>query len=442
MDAKKSANSEGMGTSHSDSKAKGKETLQEGTGSETRSGGVADLVGSIMTSASTMASAVDPRRGDPLFQLHNSTGSGSSNVMALGSASKASTSSASRAFQHATNALETMGSSSASNREADQPASFRSAQPPSQKPEIFSTNNTGGAMDWDNFLESSESTIQDDKPYIPPSMSSFQFKSLDPTETFPPQVQEQQYRQAQRFQQHDSHALESPFQTQAQFNQSQPVDLAPINHAAFLEYLKSTANYTTAPHAPALVHQYQHSYQPIHSNFNSSHDIQTQQQMDGGDILAFLDSTSYSDFVDQVETAGIEKHQQIRNEFVYSEATLGPNSRSLFSTLQLIQHLPSERQDIVQYLLQQGTYSDDIWGRPFGHDTEREEATSLAATRAEQDQFLQQQQSGDSTTEEMERVLKQIIDDAKNEVKTGDTNGKAVNRLMNIRSHLVMGTKL
>lgn len=164
--------------------------------------------------------------------------------------------------------------------------------------------------------------------------------------------------------------------------------------------------------------------------------------MDGGDVIAFLESTSYSDFVDQVEAAGIDKHQHDRRTFVYSEASLGPQTQSLFSALQLIQHLPSERQDVVQYLLQQGTYADDVWGRPFAHDTEREEAASLAATRAEQDQFIQwaQQQenttSQGATTQEMEQILRQIVDDAKEEVKTGETNGKALDRLMAVRGRI------
>ncbi|KAG0203055.1 hypothetical protein BGX28_004551 [Mortierella sp. GBA30] len=185
--------------------------------------------------------------------------------------------------------------------------------------------------------------------------------------------------------------------------------------------------------------------------------------MDGSEVLAFLDSTSYSDFVDELESAGnaIEKHQQDRREFVYSETSLGPSAttRALLSTLQLIQNLPTERQDIVQYLLNQGTYAEDVWSRPFGHDQETQEGPSLAATRAEQSMFLKRQHEsgqeevgqggegdgaggGDATTEEMERILKQIVDDAKEEVKTGDTNGRALNRLVMVRSHITMGTKL
>ncbi|KAG0376009.1 hypothetical protein BGX24_008400 [Mortierella sp. AD032] len=262
------------------------------------------------------------------------------------------------------------------------------------------------------------------------------------------------------------------------------MNLTPANHAAFLEYLKSTAHPTqtstsptssTAPvptpsaiAPPQFQHQSYHhppSQQQQHYSVASStaqplfsNDIQHQQHQDGSDVLAFLDSVSYTEFVDEVEHAGIEKHQQERREFVYSEASLGPagsrQARSLFSTLQLIQHLPSERQDIVQYLLQQGTYAEDVWSQPFGHDEQREEAASLAATQAEQDEFLRQQyqrdhsgaaegeSSVDAMTEEMERVLKQIVENATEEVKTGQTDGRALNRLLMVRSHITMGTKL
>ncbi|KAF9128855.1 hypothetical protein BGW39_004668 [Mortierella sp. 14UC] len=339
-------------------------------------------------------------------------------------------------------------------------------------------------MDWDSFLGTSESNIQEDAPYKPPSMASFGFSTLHDPEPvsatrhnafLPPPPQQQQQQQRRQF-------AEAPQQQSAyQAHLSQPMNLTPANHAAFLEYLKSTAHSTQAPttstpsappapaaasattteppqfqhqsyHPPSQVHHYgvASTARPLFSN-----DVQHQQHLDGSDVLAFLDSTSYTEFVDEVEAAGIEKHQLERREFVYSEASLGPagsrQTRSLFSTLQLIQHLPSERQDIVQYLLQQGTYADDVWSRPFGHDEQREEAVSLAATRAEQDEFLRQQhqkdlggsqESDDATTEEMERVLKQIVENATEEVKTGKTDGKAVNRLLMVRSHITMGTKL
>lgn len=146
----------------------------------------------------------------------------------------------------------------------------------------------------------------------------------------------------------------------------------------------------------------------------------------------------------------IEKHQQERREFVYTytEADLG--RRSLFSTLQLIQHLPSERQDIVQYLLQQGSYAEDVWARPFSQDVRAEEGVSLDATLAEQDRFLKEQLQkreggeGDEMEEEMERVLKEIVENAKEEVTStgGQKDGKALNRLLMVRSHITMGTKL
>ncbi|KAF9171719.1 hypothetical protein BGX21_006882 [Mortierella sp. AD011] len=445
MDAKQPANND---NSHNSSSSKGKGPLSERAGSGStagaQTGGMTNFVGSIASSARNVVSALDPRQANILTQ-HDSHGSSTSlsNSAASGSTSKASTSSASRTFQHATNALETIGSSSVSDSTSGsmQPTGFRSAPSTFQQMGDAASANAGGAMDWDSFLASSESTVQDDQPYSPPSMSSSRFMSITPpTETFPSQAHDRRLQQAQ---QHDFHAHEPIYQA----HMSQSMNLTPANHAAFLEYLKSTASSTTTSQTqPSEVAQ------SVWSGSSFSNDIQRQQQMDGGQVLAFLDSTSYSDFVDQIEAEGVEKHQQVRREFVYSEATLGPQTQSLFSTLQLIQHLPSERQDIVEYLMQQGTYSEDVWSRPFGHDTNREEAASLAATLAEQDQFLHQQQQrsssiggsdgDDAMTAEMERVLKQIVDDAKKEVKTGETNGKALNRLMMVRSHITMGTKL
>lgn len=304
-------------------------------------------------------------------------------------------------------------------------------------------------MDWDSFLSSSESNIQDDQPYKLPSIDSFTFSSSNlPGQELAPLPHQQ--------------AAARPLDSQeAQFESiySHPsVQLTPSNHAAFLEYLKSTADghaqsapsstlYTPGSAPSQYIQPPSHQWMQAHPMSVSggqlvSGDIQRQQHMDGGDVIAFLESTSYSDFVDQVEAAGIDKHQHDRRTFVYSEASLGPQTQSLFSALQLIQHLPSERQDVVQYLLQQGTYADDVWGRPFAHDTEREEAASLAATRAEQDQFIQwaQQQenttSQGATTQEMEQILRQIVDDAKEEVKTGETNGKALDRLMAVRGRI------
>ncbi|KAG0005594.1 hypothetical protein BGZ80_000366 [Entomortierella chlamydospora] len=445
MDAKQPANND---NSHNSSSSKGKGLLSERAGSGStagaQTGGMTNFVESITSSARNVVSALDPRQANILTQ-HDSHGSSSSlsNSAASGSTSKASTSSASRTFQHATSALETIGSSSVSDPTLGsmQPTGFRSTPSTFQQMGDAASANAGGAMDWDSFLASSESTIQDDQPYNPSSMSSSRFMSIaSPTEMFLPQAHEQRPQQAQ---QHDSHALEPIYQARM----SQSMNLTPANHAAFLEYLKSTASSTTT----SSLAQPSQVAESGWSGSSFSNDIQRQQQMDGGQVLAFLDSTSYSDFVDQIEAEGVEKHQQVRREFVYSEATLGPQTQSLFSTLQLIQHLPSERQDIVEYLMQQGTYSEDVWGRPFGHDTNREEAASLAATLAEQDQFLHQQQQqrsiggsdgDDAMTAEMERVLKQIVDDAKKEVKTGETNGKSLNRLMMVRSHITMGTKL
>lgn len=234
------------------------------------------------------------------------------------------------------------------------------------------------------------------------------------------------------------------------------MNLTPANHAAFLEYLKSTANPqqnsgpSTTIGSPTTSPQ-QHiqppaSYQPYTPPYSLaqplfSQDVQFQQQQDGGEVLAFLHSTCYSDFVDEVEAAGLEKHQHERRHFHYSAGMVSP---SVFSALSLIQHLPSERQDIVQYLLQQGTYADDVYAQPFGTDG-RDEATSLQATLSEQELFLRQRGRGeggdDATTEEMERVLAEIVTDAKKEVATG-TQGRALDRLLMVRSHITMGTKL
>ncbi|KAF9276001.1 hypothetical protein BGZ68_010321 [Mortierella alpina] len=466
--------------SHSSSSSKGKEPLSNaGPGTRaktdtataaTTSASTGGFIEAIAASARNAASALDPRQASVITQHHslnnNTTGGSSSSGFFAGPNSKAgaAASSASRSFQHATTALEkTLEGSSSDAAAFAQPSSSGGFRHPA---DARSGSGSGtGAMDWDNFLASSDSTVQDDRPYQPPSMSSFNFSALDTPAPAMYQQQPQQHDEQHRQQQ--AREFDSAFQAHL----SQPMNLTPANHAAFLEYLKSTAHPTSqttpaaAPAPPPHVSSssvYQQWHTPAHSNVPGmiSNDIERQRHMDGSDVLAFLESTSYSDFVDELDSAGgmIEKHQHDRREFVYSEASLGPASPSmstLFSTLQLIQNLPSERQDIVQYLLSQGTYSDDVWARPFGHDEGSHEAASLAATRAEQDEFLRRQhdksaqggeggggEGGDATTEEMERVLKQIVDDAKTEVKTGQTDGRAVNRLLMVRSHITMGTKL
>ncbi|KAG0307496.1 hypothetical protein BGZ98_000149 [Dissophora globulifera] len=462
-------------------------------------GGSMGLLGSVAASARNMASALDPRQPD-LVRQHHSFGStlpgGTVSGSAVtGSGSKAeSSSTASRMFQHTTNALDTIGSSNSGSiaESTDQQPSFRGGFSSSTSQQEPATGER--MMDWDNFLASSESTIEDSQPYRPPAMSSFDFPTFVPTDQDTLRQRQTTTRELPPLHLHDPPTYQqqrlqgaalSSFDSVYNAHLSQPMNLTPANHAAFLEYLKSTADRAQSQssesaatsHMPASTTQQLHSHQqssqhqqhphpqpqPQYSHHNRmqltatepglfSHDIKRQQHLDGSDVLAFLDSTSYSDFVDQVEAGGIEKHQQERREFVYSEAVLGSGSQSLFSTLQMIQHLPSERQDIVEYLMRQGTYTEDVWSRPFGHDAEREEAASMAASRAEQDLFLQQQQqqqhqqnseAGESlTTEEMERVLNQIVEEAKAEVKTGETNGKALNRLMMVRSHITMGTKL
>ncbi|KAF9959223.1 hypothetical protein BGZ72_010061 [Mortierella alpina] len=468
-------------SSSSSSKGKAKDPLSTpGPGANARTDTTAatapgGFIGAIAASARNAASALDPRQASVITQHHslNTTtgGSSSSSGFLAGPNSKAgaAASTASRSFQHATTALEKTLEGSSSNSDA---TAF--AQPSSSSHGFRHAAGSGsatGAMDWDNFLASSDSTVQDDRPYQPPSMSSFNFSTLAAPEPAMRQQHQQQEQQAREF--------DSAFQAHL----SQPMNLTPANHAAFLEYLKSTAHPT--PQTPTAVpstssssshfassssvqHQW---YTPTHSTdpdgsrrmMMISDDIQRQRHMDGSEVLAFLESTSYSDFVDELDSAGgmMERHQHERRQFVYSEPAASSlrngssSSSTLFSTLQLIQNLPSERQDIVQYLLNQGTYSEDVWARPFGHDEGSHEAASLAATLAEQDEFLrrqhdkaeqgggqQQQEDEDATTEEMERVLKQIVDDAKQEVKTGQTDGRAVNRLLMVRSHITMGTKL
>ncbi|KAK5809913.1 hypothetical protein F5H01DRAFT_381303 [Linnemannia elongata] len=457
------------------------------------------LLGSIVASARNAAATLDPRQADVLRQ-HHSFGGGSSSSSSQGgigsSSSKATTSSASRAFQHTTNALETLGSSSSTSG-AGSGTGYTSGF---RQPVSSTAESAGGMMDWDSFLGSSESTVQENSaPYKPPSMASFGFSTLsDPQSVSAPSAPtrhdlfpQQPYQQEQGRQQFaKAPAVHSPAPNAYQAHLSQPMNLTPANHAAFLEYLKSTAHptqssstsastttatasssaplsasttanatpfpVTTTRPSPPL--QFQHQpYQPYQPPSAStarplfSNDIQHQQHHDGGDVLAFLNSTSYAEYVDEIDSAGaaIEKHQNDRREFVYSytqdSVGTGPAGRSIFSTLQLIQHLPSERQDIVSYLLQQGTYTDDVWSRPFVQDVQREEGASLAATQAEQDRFLKEQferKGGDATEEEMERVLKEIVEGAKEEVKTGQTDGRALNRLLMVRSHITMGTKL
>ncbi|KAI1320560.1 hypothetical protein EDD11_000522 [Mortierella claussenii] len=483
--------------------AKGKQPVSDsrsattgGSAPRSGSGGVSTLMGSIAASAKAVASALDPRQADVVRQ-HHSIGSGSLSTSSAPMGSKAGTSSAAAtAFQHTANVLETLnntGSSSGATEHSLQRASGFREQSAAIGRGGGGVTGTGGAVDWDNFLASSESALQDDQPYQPPSMSSFGFAARSAFE--PPRshsMQTEQLRQHSRTQPAQDQGLESAYQAHL----SQPMNLTPANHAVFLEYLKSTATMSAIDSTPTNVQstsmstftttgttatssqgplvpvvaqeqslqpqngrnnkEYRSTYaspelqrqaQALNTESLFSNDVYRQQHLDGSDVLSLLESTSYSEFVDQIEAEGIDRHQHDRREFVYSEVMLGPRTGSLLSTLQLIQHLPSERQDIVQYLLQQGTYAEDVWSRPFGHDAAMEEARSLAATQQEQELFLKQQQelgtSGDgATTEEMERVLQQIVEDAKKEVKTGETNGRALNRLMMVQSHITMGTKL
>ncbi|KAF9899157.1 hypothetical protein BX616_003217 [Lobosporangium transversale] len=467
-------------------KGKGKDLSNSGTetvsgaGIEAGAGAISEtgLIESIAASAKTVASTFDPRRTDVLRQHHTSgigsfASSGTSSMSSSGSKATSS-SAASRTFQHTANALETLAntsSTSAGSSSASNASGFRTTAGSGLS---SSTSQQTGAeeamMNWDSFLASADSDMIDNEPYKPPSISSFETSSLSYS-----QLPESHQLQPQLHQQ--SSLLSSPemdqmFESVYQTHFSQPMNLTPSNHAVFLDYLKSTSSPSTittettpALHTSTLERawppfqscQQQSFYQqqqslPYHPTLNGtrefilSNDIQHQQRMDGSDVLTFLESTSYSDFVDQIESEGITKHQYDRRQFIYSEETLGPQTRSLFTTLQMIQNLPSERQDIVQYLLQQGTYADDIESQPFGHDVERQEGISLAATQQQQDQFLQRQQqqrsSDDATTEEMERVLNQIFQEAKTEVKDGETDGKALNRLMKVRRHIRMGTKL
>ncbi|KAF9310632.1 hypothetical protein BG003_008328 [Podila horticola] len=428
----------------SDSKGKGKASSSDTNTSS--------LLGSIAGSAKSLASALDPTRPQ--------SGHGAmSNVLgsANGGAKQQAAISSSASYQQATRALETLRSTSSSSTSGtSQQSGFRSVGPEA---------GGGMAMDWDNFLSSSESTVTDDKPYQPPSFSSLTDLSgsslgessrsiFATTSTEPAPVRSL-----------------PPLANDYQNHLSQPMNLTPANHAAFLEYLKSTAtrsqpqtsgpsSSTTPTSAISPANQqpqpFQHQtpvyqpYTPVRSLVQPlfSRDVQFQQQQDGGDVLAFLNSTSYSDFVDEVESAGLEKHQHERRQFHYAPGMV--SQPGLSHLMSLIQHLPSERQDIVQYLLQQGTYTDDVYSMPFGWDG-RDEAASLQATLSEQDQFLRQQsrtESGeeeggdDATTAEMERVLAEIVADAKTEVSTGQTQGRALDRLLMVRSHITMGTKL
>ncbi|CAO3569359.1 unnamed protein product [Mortierella alpina] len=474
----------------------GTETRTDTTTTSTSTGG--GFISAIAASARNAASAIDPRQASVITQHHSlnnnsnyNTSGGPSSSSLAGSNSKAgaAASSASRSFQHATAALEkTLEGSSSSNSNSDATAFAQPLSGGFRHPAPLGGGGSGtGAMDWDHFLASSDSTVQEDRPYQPPSMASFNFSTLvTPDSAMGPQHQRQRQQQQQQQvpleQQQQQQARE--FDAAFQAHLAQPMNLTPANHAAFLDYLKSTAHppptsssssSSSQAHMSSSTPSVQHSwYTPAATTSVPdmlSNDIQRQRHMDGNDVLAFLESTSYSDFVDGLDSAGgmMERHQHDRREFVYSEATLRPSfassstsaavsssSGTLFSTLQLIQNLPSERQDIVQYLLNQGTYSEDVWARPFGHDEGSQEAGSRAATLAEQDEFLRRQHDkarkgdendvdddDDATTEEMERVLKQIVDDAKTEVKTtGQTDGRAVNRLLMVRSHITMGTKL
>ncbi|KAG0344837.1 hypothetical protein BG004_004128 [Podila humilis] len=464
------------------SKGKGKDIgSSPSTPSSVSASSSSSFVGSIAASAKNLAAALDPTQPRRHHNQSGFFGGGGASSSATGAKQHAAFS-ASATYQHTARAMETLQSTTTSSDgslQSQQPTGFRST-PLSSSSVAGGVGASGGDMNWDNFLSSSESTIPEDKPYQPPT--SFASFSTTATNTVP----------ISTVSQGRSTSIHGENAADYKRHLSQPMNLTPANHAAFLEYLKSTATpqstttlqqssltpQTEEPqndmgqplqqqrhlqqgpvyqpyNTPASVPTYSSSSHPYHPSAPPlfSQDVYRQQQHDGGEVLAFLNSTNYGQFVEEVEQSSgpeLEKHQHDRREFRYNDSLSGRHGNSYNYYLQLIQHLPSERQDIVQYLLQQGTYADDVYSQPFGWDSS-DDQRSLQASTTEQEIFLKNMvgkgegggnDGEDATTQEMERVLADIVADAKNEVSTGQTNGKALDRLMMVRSHITMGTKL
>ncbi|KAF9578222.1 hypothetical protein BGW38_006095, partial [Lunasporangiospora selenospora] len=437
------------------------------------------ILDSVTSSVKTLASALDPR-------LPMSTPSSLSFPGQDTKPGSSSTAAATRTLQHTRNAIETLASGSTQEQQQQQHqqasmswagnvgSGFRTATTPSSNHDPSAVH-----MDWDNFLASSESdlpeTMEDTRSrtafnsFASPS-SSIRTGTMNQRINHPwgnPDDEASAFveRQLQGLQ------LQSQEQAPSPTVYSPPTNfhLTPANHGAFLDYLRSTATATpmtanpvitplSPPQIPSQQQQvWPSSLGPSTATFSS--EIHRQQHLDGLDVVAFLESTSYSEYVEELESASmqLDRHQTVRKEyryqFCYTDEWMRGRPAGLRLTMQLIQDLPSERQDIVQYLMQktqqlpQGSYAEDVYSHPFGHDQDQVEAASLEATRQEQEQFLAEQRrraagSGeedgeeDATTREMERVLKEIVEEAKEEVKGGETDGRALNRLMMVRKHM------
>ncbi|KAG0261894.1 hypothetical protein DFQ27_002722 [Actinomortierella ambigua] len=346
------------------------------TGSEissSASSALSAMANSAVDMARNTLAALDPRHAD-VVRLNGSTIGGVSSS----SSAKPSTSASRSAFQHASRAMETLSESSSSSSSGSQPSA---ASPGVAAKTAFRTQPSTGAgtgtgtgvggpmMDWDSFLASPESDLIDDAPYRPPPMSAFSFSSMRQT----------------------------PMNTQAQYGASAATTTTTARTWEQQELWKSA--YVSHPEdtipafTPPAVHM---STTTLSSDVRwveggsgggalVSRMVQQQQMTDGMDVVAFLNSTSHADYVEALEVAEVDRHQQQRKQFQYDS---GNNNISSTQALRQ-QDLPSDQQDIVAYVEGQRTLADDIDARPFAHDEVGQELRSLMAERADQERFLQ-----------------------------------------------------
>ncbi|KAG0232669.1 hypothetical protein BGW41_001759 [Actinomortierella wolfii] len=387
--------------------------------SPSAAGTLAAMANNAVDLARNTLSALDPRHAD-VVRLNGAMANGSGGSSSSFSASaKPSTSASQSTFRHASRAMETLSESSSSRTQSSSANSgtmssttgFRTPAPATAQP-----SSGTGMMDWDAFLASPESDLIDDTPYRPPSMSSFSFSSMQQTSGDTStlgtrqQLHQPVWEQDQRQSAHASHVTDTTR------------NLAPPT-----TFMSATA---TAPSTFAL-NDTRHGGDG--GGALTSRMVQQQRMEDGMEVVAFLNSTSYTDYVEALEAVEVDRHQQQRKQFQYNDPHT-PTTTTTTTTTNIIrqQDLPSDQQDIVAYAEGQRTMADDIDARPFDHDEVGQELRSLMAERAEKERFLQgimslkNQASGsgedvaetsgtgekEATLEEMEKIMARITNDS------------------------------
>ncbi|KAG0227543.1 hypothetical protein BGW42_002902 [Actinomortierella wolfii] len=385
--------------------------------SSSAAGTLAAMANNAVDLARSTLSALDPRHADIVrlngAMANNSGGSSSS----FSASAKPSTSASQSTFRHASRAVETLSESSSSRT---QPSSANSGTMSSTTgfrtpaPATAAPSSGTGMMDWDAFLASPESDLINDTPYRPPPMSSFSFSSMQQisgnTSTLGTRQQLHQpiWEHDQRQSAHASHVTDTTR------------NLAP------------PTTFMSASTAPSTFALNDTRHGGDGGGALTSRMVQQQRMEDGMEVVAFLNSTSYTDYVEALEAVEVDRHQQQRKQYQYNDPHTPTTTTTTTTNIIRQQDLPSDQQDIVAYAEGQRTMADDIDARPFDHDEVGQELRSLMAERAEKERFLQgimslKNQASDSgegvaetsgtgekeaTLEEMEKIMARITNDS------------------------------